>query len=49
LRALLERGEAADLFDPATRRRIGHAIAEAARTRPPRPRVPQPRWMQPPK
>jgi hypothetical protein len=35
LRALLERGDAAQLFDAETRARIGRLIAEAARTPPP--------------
>jgi hypothetical protein len=35
LRSLLERSDAADLFDAATRERIGQAIARAATMPPP--------------
>jgi hypothetical protein len=46
LRSLLERSDAADLFDAATRERIGRAIARAAATPPPRQSVPQQQQMQ---
>jgi hypothetical protein len=35
LRSLLERSDAAELFDAATRERIGRAIARATETPPP--------------
>jgi hypothetical protein len=41
LRSLLERADAAELFDAATRERIGRAIARAAQTPPPQESVPQ--------
>jgi hypothetical protein len=41
LRSLLERSDAAELFDAATRERIGRAIARAAEIPPPQSAVPQ--------
>jgi hypothetical protein len=41
LRSLLERSDAAELFDAATRERIGQAIARAAEIPPPQSTVPQ--------
>jgi hypothetical protein len=41
LRSLLERSEAADLFDAATRERIGRAIARAAEAPQQQSKVPQ--------
>jgi hypothetical protein len=46
LRSLLERSDAAELFDAATRERIGRAIARAAEMPPPRESVPQQQQMQ---
>jgi hypothetical protein len=48
LRALLARGDAAEMFDADTRARIGRAIARAARHPPPPPpqSVPQQQQMQ---
>jgi hypothetical protein len=45
LRSLLERSDAAELFDAATRERIGRAIARAAQ-KPPPTIVPQQQQMQ---
>jgi hypothetical protein len=46
LRSLLARSDAVELFDAATRARIGRAIARAASPQPPQTIVPQQQQMQ---